>query len=149
MGKLLNLYSNVYRGLNLSSAHDYKRLALQIRQAMEKYQFDEPLYSEVTLLQLPSYPKVEVLDDEIIIIGEDGDREIWDTEEDKIKAVSIASNLELELRAIMYVKFHLANYLSKLSRDLKEFNIVEANIDDILYEGYKSLSNWFIELDDI
>ncbi len=133
----------------MSSAHDYKQLALRIRQAMEKYQFNEPLYVAEPLLQLPSYPKVEVLDDEIIIIGEDGDREIWDTEEDEIKAIAIASNLELELKAIMYVKYHLANYLSKLSRDLKEFNIVEGNIDDILYEGYKSLSNWFIELDGI
>lgn len=116
---------------------------------MEKYQFNEPLYVAEPLLQLPSYPKVEVLDDEIIIIGEDGDREIWDTEKDEIKAIAIASNLELELKAIMYVKYHLASYLSKLSGDLKEFNIVDANIDDILYEGYKSLSNWFIQLDDI
>ncbi len=133
----------------MSSAHDYKQLALRIRHAMGKYQFNEPLYVAEPLLQLPSYPKVEVLDDEIIIIGEDGDREIWDTEEDEIKAIAIASNLELELKAIMYVKYHLANYLSKLSRDLKEFNIVEGNIDDILYEGYKSLSSWFIKLDDI
>ena len=133
----------------MSSAHDYKRLALRIRQAMEKYQFYELPYVEEPLLQLPSFPKVEVLDDEIIIIGEDGDREIWDTEEDEMKAITIASTLELELKAIMYIKFHLASYLSKLSRDLKEFNIVEENIDDILYEGYKSLSNWFIELDDI
>ena len=133
----------------MSSAHDYKQLALRIRQAMEKYQFNEPLYVAEPLLQLPSYPKVEVLDDEIIIIGEDGDREIWDPEKDEIKAIAIASNLELELKAIMYVKFHLASYLSKLSRDLKEFNIVEGNIDDILYEGYKSLSSWFIKLDDI
>lgn len=116
---------------------------------MEKYQFYELPYVEEPLLQLPSYPKVEVLDDEIIIIGEDGDREIWDTEEDEMKAIAIASTLELELKAIMYVKFHLASYLSKLSRDLKEFNIVEENIDDILYEGYKSLSNWFIELGNI
>ena len=116
---------------------------------MEKNQFYEPPYGEEPLLQLPSYPKVEVLDDEIIIIGEDGDREIWDTEKDEIKAIAIASTLELELKAIMYVKYHLASYLSKLSGDLKEFNIVDANIDDILYEGYKSLSNWFIQLDDI
>jgi hypothetical protein len=133
----------------MSSAQDYKRLALQLRQAIDRYQFSEPIHGEEHLLQLPSYPKVEVLDDEIIIIGEDGDREIWDTEEDEIKAIAIASNLELELRAIMYVKFHLAAYLSKLSSDLKEFNVLETNIDDILYEGYKSLSNWFIELERI
>jgi hypothetical protein len=131
----------------LSSAQDYKRLALQLRQAIERYQFREPIYGEEHLLQLPSYPKVEVLDDEIIIIAEDGDREIWDTEENEIKALAIANNLELELRAIMYVKFHLATYLSKLSNDLKEFNVLEANISDILYEGYKSLGSWFIELE--
>lgn len=133
----------------MSSAQDYKSLAVRLRLAVEKYQFTELGDDVEPYLQLPPYPQVEVLDDEIIIIGEDGDREIWDTEKDEIKAIAIASNLELELKAIMYVKFHLASYLSKLSRDLKEFNIVEGNIDDILYEGYKSLSNWFIKLDDI
>ena len=133
----------------MSSAQDYKRLAIRLRLAVEKYQFTELGDDVEPYLQLPLYPKVEVLDDEIVIIGEDGDREIWDTEDDELKAIVIASNLELELKAIMYVKFQLASYLSKLSRDLKEFNVLEGNIDDILYEGYKSLSNWFIELDDI
>jgi hypothetical protein len=133
----------------LSSAQDYKSLAVRLRLAVEKYQFTELGDGVEPYLQLPPYPQVEVLDDEIIIIGEDGDREIWDTEEDEIKAIAIASTLELELKAIMYVKYHLASYLSKLSGDLKEFNIVDANIDDILYEGYKSLSKWFIQLDDI
>lgn len=133
----------------MSSAQDYKSLAIRLRLAVEKHQFTELRDGVEPYLQLPPYPQVEVLDDEIIIVGEDGDREIWDTEEDEIKAIAIASTLELELKAIMYVKFQLASYLSKLSRDLKEFNILEGNIDDILYEGYKSLSKWFIKLDDI
>ena len=63
--------------IDLSNAQDYKRLAIQIRQAIERYQFSQPTYGDDRLLQLPPYPKVEVVDDEIIIIGEDGDREIW------------------------------------------------------------------------
>ena len=132
----------------MSSAQDYKNLAIRLRLAVEKYQFTELGDGVEPYLQLPPYPQVEVLDDEIIIIDEEGDREIWDTEEDQLKAAVVAMQLELELRAIMYVKYHLANYLSKIARDLIQFNIQKENIDDILYEGYKSLSKWFIELED-
>jgi hypothetical protein len=131
----------------LSSAQDYKNLAIRLRQAVEKYQFTEHRDGVEPSLHLPRYPQVEVLDDEIVIISEDGEREIWDTEEDQLKAAVVADQLELELRAIMYVKHHLGNYLSKIARDLVQFNIQRENVDDILYEGYLSLSKLFIELE--
>jgi hypothetical protein len=132
----------------LSSAQDYKNLAIRLRLAVEKYQFTEHRDGVEPYLHLPLYPQVEVLDDEIVIISEDGEREIWDTEEDQLKATVVANQLELELRAIMYVKYHLVNYLSKIARDLVQFNIQKEYIDDILYEGYMSLSKLFIALED-
>ncbi|MEE9458427.1 MAG: hypothetical protein V3V84_01545 [Candidatus Bathyarchaeia archaeon] len=132
----------------MSSAQDYKNLAIRLRLAVEKYQFTEHRDGVEPYLHLPLYPQVEVLDDEIVIISEDGEREIWDTEEDQLKATVVANQLELELRAIMYVKYHLVNYLSKIARDLVQFNIQKEYIDDILYEGYMSLSKLFIALED-
>ena len=132
----------------MSSAQDYKNLAIRLRLAVEKYQFTEHRDGVEPYLHLPLYPKVEVLDDDIVIISEDGEREIWDTEEDQLKAVVVANQLELELRAIMYVKYHLVNYLSKIARDLVQFNIQKEYVDDILYEGYLSLSKLFIALED-
>jgi hypothetical protein len=133
--------------IQLSSAQDYKNLASRLRLAVEKYQFTEHRDGVEPYLQLPPYPQVEVLGDEIVIISEDGKREIWDTEKDQLKAVVVANQLELELRAIMYVKYHLVNYLSKISRDLVQFNIQKENVDDILYEGYLSLNKLFIKLE--
>jgi hypothetical protein len=142
------VFNQIYE-IQLSSAQDYKNLAIRLRLAVEKYQFTEHRDGVEPYIHLPLYPQVEVLDDEIVIISEDGEREIWDTEEDQLKAAVVANQLELELRAIMYVKNHLANYLSKIARDLVQFNIQKENVDDILYEGYLSLSKLFIELEDI
>lgn len=132
----------------MSSAQDYKNLAIRLRLAVEKYQFTEHRDGFEPYLHLPLFPQVEVLDGEIVIISEDGEREIWDTEVDQLKAVVVANQLELELRAIMYVKYHLVNYLSKIARDLVQFNIQKEYVDDILYEGYLSLSKLFIALED-
>ena len=133
----------------MSKGQDYKILAMRLRQAVQNYEFKEPENFKADSLQFPAYPTVEVHDDEIIIVGEDGDKEIWDVEEDQLKAYVIAEELELELKAILYVKYHLANYISKLANDLVQLNIQKGHINDIVYEGYKSLSKWFIELDDL
>lgn len=99
------------------------------------------------MAQLPSYPKVEVREGEILIIAEDGDAEIWENEDDLMKAAAVAEILELELRAINYVKYGLASYISKLTLDLRKHNVPEESIDDIIYEGYNSLKKWFLQLD--
>jgi hypothetical protein len=46
----------------------------------------------------------------------------------------------------MYVKYNLTEYLSSLLDDLVEMNIPKALLDDILFEGYKNLKKWFVEL---
>lgn len=131
----------------MSSAQDYKLLALRLRQAVEKYVLKEPEEGGEILAQLPKFPKVEVRDGEILIIAEDGDVEIWDNENDVLKAVAVAEILELELRAINYVKFSLINYLYELAKDLKKNRVPAESVDDIIYEGYKSLEKYFLQLD--
>lgn len=131
----------------MSSAQDYKVLATRLRRAVDKYVFQEPEEGGEELAQLPPYPKVEVRDGEILIIAEDGDAEIWENEGDFMKAASVAEILELELRAINYVKYSLASYISKLSEDLVKHNVPGESIDDIIYEGYKSLKKWFLQLE--
>jgi hypothetical protein len=131
----------------MSSAQDYKLLALRLRQAVEKYILKEPEEGGEILAQLPKFPKVEVRDGEILIIAEDGDVEIWDNENDVLKAIAVAEILELELRAINYVKFSLINYLYELAEDLKKNRVPAESVDDIIYEGYKSLEKYFLQLD--
>lgn len=132
---------------SMSSAQDYKVLATRLRQAVEKHVFQEPEEGGEELAQLPSFPKVEVREGEILIIAEDGDAEIWENEDDLMKAAAVAEILELELRAINYVKYGLASYISKLTEDLRKHNVPEESIDDIIYEGYNSLKKWFLQLD--
>jgi len=61
-------------------------------------------------------------------------------------AIALAEEIQWGLRVIDYVKFNLVKYLAKLSDDLRELNIPDEIIDETIYEGYKSLKKWFIDL---
>lgn len=132
----------------LSSASDYKVLATRIRQAVERYQADELIRASSERIQLPIFPRVEIRGTNIVIIKEDGSEELWGHEADRSKALEAAEDIQEGLRALNYVKSSLVNYINTLMENLIELDVPREHLDDIAYEGYKSLQKWFIQLDD-
>ena len=131
----------------LSSLQDYKLLAKRLRNAVERYRIDVPVETELERHQLPLFPRTELRGDDIVIIWDDMSEQVWDNESDKTIAAEVAKEIQLGLKAIKYVKLHLIDSLSDIVADLKEFNVKEEDIGDIIYEGYQSIRNMFIELD--
>lgn len=131
----------------MSSLQDYKLLAKRLRNAVERYRIDVPAETKLERHQLPMFPRTELRGDDIVIIWDDMSEQVWDNESDKTMAAEVAEEIQLELRSIKYVKLHLIDSLSGVVADLKEFNVKEEDIGDIIYEGYRSIRKLFIELD--
>ena len=93
------------------------------------------------------FPRTELRGDDIVIIWEDMSEQVWDNESDRTIATQVAEEIQLELRAIKYVKQNLIESLSDIVTDLKMYNVKEEDLGDIVYEGYQSIRKLFIELD--
>lgn len=132
----------------MSSASDYKVLASRIKQAIERYQADELIRASSERIQLPIYPRVEIRGTSIVIVEEDGSEELWGHEADRSKALEAAEDIQEGLRALNYVKNSLVSYINTLMENLIELDVPREHLDDIIYEGYRSLQKWFIRLDD-
>jgi hypothetical protein len=59
----------------------------------------------------------------------------------------VAKAIELELRAIDYVRDMLAEAVSDLTEELYLSDLPPENVSDVVYEGYRSLLPWFRDLD--
>ena len=79
-------------------------------------------------VSLPSYPKVIVDGKTIIIIDEDGKKQIWDEAIDPRTAESIAHEIELGLKSIVHVRNGLLSYLGKATDELL---LSEVSLDDL------------------
>ncbi|MFP3951257.1 MAG: hypothetical protein ACLFVP_03825 [Candidatus Bathyarchaeia archaeon] len=98
------------------------------------------------LVNLPEYPKVEVRGDSITIIGEDGEEKVWGIEENQSIARRAASDVELNLRAVRYVKLRLGSSLNELMDELLDMGISREYLDRVLLEGYYGLREMMLEL---
>lgn len=134
--------------IHLSYSNDYRGIAMRIRQAVEKQQLAKLIRVDSDRIQLPNFPKVEVRGTGIVIIEEGGREQIWGNEGDRTRALDIAGEMQVELRAIRYVRTCLAVYLSKLAEDLEGLDISKEHLDEIIFEGYRGLGKWFMELAD-
>jgi len=120
----------------------FEVLAKRIRRLVEKHR-NNP---DDTLPRLPDYPKVETQETRLYILEEDGRRMQWGEEYDPDG--SVARRMELELKAIRYVRNELADFVSGLTENLVNLDIPLEGISDIIYEGYLDLLKWFKRLDD-
>lgn len=120
----------------------FEVLAKRIRRIVEKHR-NNP---SDTLPRLPDYPKVETQDSKLYILEEDGQRMLWGDEYDPDGKV--AQQMELELKAIRYVRNELADFVTGLTENLFNVDIPLEGIPDIIYEGYLDLLKWFKRLDD-
>ena len=94
------------------------------------------------------FPRVEIRGTDIVIIEEDGTEELWGQEADRSKALKAAEDIQEGLRALNLVKNSLVNHINTLMENLIELDVPREHLDDIIYEGYRSLQKWFIRLAD-
>lgn len=95
---------------------------------------------------LPDYPKVDIQGDRIVIVEEDGAEYLWGREEEGLISVDIVKDIELNLRAVRYVKLCLLDSINKIMFELMDEKIPIEYMDKIIYDGYKKINNYFMEL---
>ncbi|MFH1179764.1 MAG: hypothetical protein V1710_05340 [Candidatus Bathyarchaeota archaeon] len=100
-----------------------------------------------TTLTLPMNPSVIVRDNKLFIVGEDGSEELWGNEDEET-IEEIAYNMELELKAIQWVRLELGRFIGELTEVMKHSDIPRNDISDIIYEGYRPLLIRFQKMDE-
>jgi hypothetical protein len=89
---------------------------------------------------LPKYPKVIVDGDVIVIVGEDGDRMVWDWEPDKADAERVAEEIEIGLKSIFYVRSRLIDLLSDVVDRLTALDVPPEMLDWVIDDAYNDVS---------
>jgi len=115
----------------------YERMAVRIRRKVES----------MKTLQNTSHgaPAVIVRGDEIYLRGVDGKDVYWGSEGPD--SIDLGKEMELEFRAIDYVRIRLAAAVSDVTEELYLSDIAPEHVSDIVYEGYRKLLLWFRDLD--
>jgi hypothetical protein len=90
-------------------------------------------------------PIVVVRENGIYVKGADGKKVLWGYEGPD--SYDVAKTIELELRAINYVRDRLAEAVSNITEELYLSDLTPENVSDIVYEGYLKLLPWFRDLD--
>jgi hypothetical protein len=96
---------------------------------------------------LPEHPKVIIDGTAIVIHNENGEKEVWGYESDRIIAEDIAQKIEIGLRAINYVALEIMKSLSDIADELETLGVLSEHINDHICEEYNRVSKWFREID--
>ena len=88
---------------------------------------------------LPVYPKVVANGSSIYILWDADRDEFWGDEESEIIAKEVACEMELELRAMAYIKNNLINNLNHIFEIILKEGISPRIAKDALHEGYLSV----------
>ena len=124
----------------LQNLDNYEKLACRIRRKVEGSRAREIRKRNEGC----TTPNVFVRENEIYVKVEDK-YVLWGYEGSDSYAVAKA--IELELRAIDYVRDRLAEAVSNLTEELYFSDLTPENVSDIVYEGYRKLLSWFRDLD--
>jgi hypothetical protein len=87
-------------------------------------------------LRLPQNPNVVVRDNCVVICYLDGSRIVWGKEETHIDALRIARELEIELRAINYIKSQIKNFIQEMEELLYSVDADESLLLSIIKDGH-------------
>lgn len=93
-----------------------------------------------------THPLVSIREGDIYVEGADGKDILWGYE--GIDPYSVASSMELELRAIDYVRDRLAVTVSEVTEELNQAELPIEDVPDLVFEGYRKLLLWFRDLDE-
>ncbi len=86
--------------------------------------------------RLPEFPEVRAEGKKIFIIHRNGEEMLWGMESSEELADSVSIELNLELKAIEYVKTHVYNFINDIRDALLRENISEDHLEQILVEGH-------------
>ena len=86
--------------------------------------------------KLPSSPTVVTRDKTVIVQFTGGKEIIWDHEETVEKAIKIAKELEVELRAVKYVQSQVHSFIVGMREYLSSLGIDDGLLDSILIDGH-------------
>jgi len=114
--------------------HNHERLAGKIRRKVETLQNTNH-----------SAPAAIVRGDKIYLRGVDAKEVYWGSESSDSE--DLGEEMELEFRAIDYVRDRLAAVVSDLTEELYLSDIAPEHVSDIVYEGYRKLLLWFRDID--
>jgi DNA-binding response OmpR family regulator len=92
---------------------------------------------------LPEYPKTEVRGRSVIVMYGDGLEQIWSEEPDEVKAYQVAEEIQWGLQLRHYVNDNLRHQMDEISENLLDMNVPVEEIEDIVFEGYRSLNKFF------
>jgi CheY-like chemotaxis protein len=120
----------------------FTKLAKEIRRAVSEHNRARN-DSSAEPVKLPKYPKAEVRERSVIIIYEGGEEQLWSEEPDEVKAYQVAEEIQSGLRMRHYVKDKLRHHMDSISDSLLDMNVPVEEIEDIVFEGYRSLNKYF------
>ena len=89
-----------------------------------------------TQIRLPSTPEVIVRDKTVVICYLDGSEIIWGEEKTRDDAIRIAHEIEIELRAINYIKWHVRTFINSMTKLLDSIDADEELLMSIIRDGH-------------
>ncbi|MFW9835274.1 MAG: hypothetical protein ACFFEK_14835 [Candidatus Thorarchaeota archaeon] len=96
---------------------------------------------------LPDTPKVIAKGTRLFIVDEYGREEFWGCEPEYI-AAEIAHQMEIELKAVSWVKEEMERFIYELTQLVKSSEVPPGDVPNVIFEGYRSLLFSFKKLHD-
>ena len=87
-------------------------------------------------IKLPETPSVVTRDTLVVVVFADGSETVWGKEESAEEAERLSMELEIELRAVNYVKWHVRTFIQDMKSLLISLDIDENLLDSILIDGH-------------
>ena len=89
--------------------------------------------------KVPDYPKALVEGCLVIIIDEEGKRNVWGREADPLTAHEVAEEIEQGLKSIHHARRRLVEALETTVRELGEMDVPEGLLVESICEAYWSI----------
>jgi len=90
---------------------------------------------------LPNTPTVTTEKETVVIHFSNDSTLLWGVEETIEEASRIAQELELELKAVKYVQWHVHYFVKDMKKQFESFGINEELLDSILIDGHTFARN--------
>ena len=87
-------------------------------------------------IKLPKTPTVIARKESVFIRFSSGSEILWGVETTVEEAVNVARELEVELRAVKYVQWHVRSFIRDMKEYLGSLDIDESLLDSILIDGH-------------
>ena len=87
-------------------------------------------------IKLPKTPTVIARKKSVVIQFSSGSEILWGVETTVDEAENVAKELEVELRAVKYVQWHVRSFIRDMKEYLGSLDIDEGLLDSILIDGH-------------